>query len=189
MNRIFILASLLLIALSGCQPGHTLDPKQEDAHLYFVAEYHNAAWSYQHKVVLTTPEGEVRIHEFNGQTADVDPWQAFRYNPNVGSYFSLDDLTANVALAKVQSEQGVDTEEIASFGESIAEVREGEYKEEGCPGADMGATTLYALHWSEQYEYFEIILLKQTGDCLFTNQAQAAKPMISWLEGWAVPLL
>ena len=188
MNRIFILGSLLLIALSGCQPEQGPDPKQEEAQLYFVAEYHNAAWGYQHGVVLTTPKGDVYAHEFSGTTNE-DLWKALSYNPNVGSYFSSDDLVANLALAKVQKGKEVDAEQISAFSASMEDVQAGEYKEEGCPGADMGSTTLYALQWSERFQYFEVIPLKQTGDCLFTNQAKAAKPMIDWLEGWAVPLL
>ena len=168
----FFIILALLFSQKGCEEmslrGENVPLNQQ---YFFLYEYINYAWGYQHHGWIIDSAGIVRYYDVP------DKWIL----PSTDAAIELAGIE-NYATRSDSVLTTVDRSELIDMVGLIHEAARGTYSDSVNVMADAGSWSYYALEYHEDKDTYERILLRIEGDWQVENLSDAADELYQWMK-------
>lgn len=168
---IYLVVASVLISGKGCEDVLQTREALPDQEYFFLYEYINNAWGYQHNGWLLDSTGTMRYYEVPEKWM-VPSTDAAIDVTGIAHYGEISDSVIAV----------VDRGELAAKVRLIDEAAKGKLTEPENVMADAGSWSYYALRYDHKTKAYERILVKQDGDWEIDNLSDAAEKIYSWMK-------
>jgi hypothetical protein len=167
----YIIFTALIVTGRGCEEMLHADEMLPDQEYFFLYEYINYAWGYQHSGWLMDSSGTVRYFEVP------EKWMV----PSTDAAIEITGIENYIARSDSVITR-VDQGELYSKVQLIDAAAKGTLTEPENVMADAGTRSYYALRYDPDQSVYERILLKQAGDWEIDNISGAAGDLYDWLK-------
>ncbi len=167
----YIVLAAIILTGKGCEEMLHTNEQLPDQEYFFLFEYINFAWGYQHNGWLMDSTGTVRYFEVPEKWM-VPSTDAAIEIPGIENYVSR----ADSVITKV------DRSVLIRKAQLIDTAAKGEFTEPENVMADAGSWSYYALQYDPDRETYKRILLKQDGDWEIENLSEAAMELYDWMR-------
>lgn len=167
----YVFAGLFSLSLTGCEDLLEASDMLPDQEYFFLYEYINYAWGYQHNGWLMDSSGTAYYFEVP------DKWMV----PSTDAAIEISGIE-NYAFQSDSVITRVDRSELVRMVQLIDDAAKGELTEPENVMADAGAWSYYALRYDPGTGAYERILLKQDGDWEIDNLSKAAEELYEWMQ-------
>lgn len=168
---IYILLAVIIFTGKGCEEMLHANEQLPDQEYFFLYEYINFAWGYQHNGWLMDSAGTARYFEVPEKWM-VPSTDAAIEIPGIENYVSR----ADSVITKV------DRSVLIRKAQLIDAAAKGKFTDPENVMADAGSWSYYALQYDRDSETCERILLKQDGDWEIENLSEAAMELYDWMQ-------
>lgn len=167
----YIILTALIVSGRGCEEMLLADHPLPDQEYFFLYEYINHAWGYQHNGWLMDSTGTVHYFEVPDKWMVPSTDEAIDIQ-GIEHYGAQSDSVITV----------VDKGELAAKVHLIDAAARGKLTEPENVMADAGSWSYYALRYDPGAKDYERILLKQDGDWEVDNTSEAADEIYKWMK-------
>jgi hypothetical protein len=167
----YIIVAAILVAGVSCEDMLERNASLPNQEYFFLFEYINYAWGYQHSGWLMDSSGNVRYFVVPEKWMVPDTETAIEI-PGIESYAEQADSVITV----------VDQSVLSDKVELIDAAARGTLTEPENVMADAGTGSYYALQYDPKEATYERILLKQKGDWEIDNLSEAADELYTWMK-------
>ncbi len=167
----YVMLAAVFMTGKGCE--ETLFNKDDlpEQEYFFLFEYINFAWGYQHNGWLMDSSGTVRYFRVP------EKWMV----PSTDAAIEIPGIENYVALADSVIKK-VDRSVLVRKAQLIDAAAKGKFSEPENVMADAGSWSYYAMKYDPDRETYERILLKQEGDWEIENLSEAAMELCDWMQ-------
>lgn len=167
----YIILTAIILTGKGCEEMLHANDQLPDQEYFFLYEYINFAWGYQHNGWLMDSAGTVHYFEVP------EKWMV----PSTDAAIEISGIENYVSRADSVITK-VDRSVLVRKAQLINAAAKGEFTEPENVMADAGSLSYYALRYDPDSETYERILLKQDGDWKIENLSEAAMELYDWMQ-------